>query len=167
MATARITPKMVAGHAQVNRCRTIGSFLAALAACLVVGATLFAPASASARAIGTIEIAQSGLPAGSRVDQPLRRGPSGAIESIDPTMEKGAGPRRCAAGTICVGKDQAYPSWSDALAQAARAQCRAECDVGLGVLRQRRDRSDPQRLSRRKLCRNHPWLDFPGRAGWT
>jgi hypothetical protein len=117
LGTATIAPDAVAGDADVSLRATTASLLAA-AAWLAGGAALFTLSSASAGNIGTIEIAQAGLPTGSRVDQPLRRGPSGAIEVIDPTKEKGAGPRRCATGTICVGKDQAYRKLSEALAVA-------------------------------------------------
>lgn len=74
--------------------------------------------SASAADIGSTEIAQAGLPEGSRVDQALRRGPNGEIEVIDPTKENGAGPRLCSGGTICVGKDQEFRRLSDAIAVA-------------------------------------------------
>ena len=48
----------------------------------------------------------------------MRRGPNGDIEAIDPTKEKGAGLRRCAAAAICVGKNQVYRTLADALAVA-------------------------------------------------
>lgn len=59
------------------------------------------------------------LPGGSRVDEPLRRGPNGDIEIVDPTARNGSGPRRCTKGTICVGKDQGYQGLSQAVAAAA------------------------------------------------
>jgi hypothetical protein len=64
------------------------------------------------------DIAQ-GLPKGSRVDQPLRRSPAGEVEIIDPKGQTQGGRRLCSPGTICVGKDQAHRSLSDALAAAS------------------------------------------------
>ena len=96
----------------------ITSAILAAAACLARAPPLVTLAPASAGSIGRAQFAQAGLPKGSRVDQPLRRGPDGEIEVIDPTKEKGAGPRRCAVGAICVGRDQAYRHLSDALAVA-------------------------------------------------
>ena len=49
---------------------------------------------------------------------PLRRGKNGQLELVDPTIEEGSGPRLCAKGTICVGKNQGYRSLSAALAVA-------------------------------------------------
>jgi Right handed beta helix region len=86
-----------------------------LAACLVAVPAV-RPEAASGADRGAMRFARSGLPEGSRVDRPLRRGPNGEIKIIDPTEEKGKGPRRCAAGAICVGRDQAYRKLSDALA---------------------------------------------------
>ncbi len=48
----------------------------------------------------------------------LRRAANGQIEVIDPTKQEGAGPSRCGAGTVCVGKGQAYASLGAALAVA-------------------------------------------------
>ena len=97
---------------------TIASLLVTAAACLAGAAPFSMLGPASATNIGMTEIAQASLPKGSRVDQPLRRGPNDAIEVIDPTKEQGKGPHSCRAGTICVGKDQAYRKLSDALAVA-------------------------------------------------
>jgi hypothetical protein len=115
------TLRIIAGRGRELRMSlrsTIASVLVTAMACLACGATVSMPRSASAGNIGTAEIAQAGLPKGARVDQPLRRGPNGEIEVIDPTKEQGKGPHRCRAGTICVGKDQAYRKLSDALAVA-------------------------------------------------
>jgi hypothetical protein len=97
---------------------TIACALGAAAACLACAATFAVLEPASAGNIARAKIAQADLPKGSRVDQPLRREPNGEIEVIDPTKEKGAGPRRCAVGAICVGRDQAYRHLSDAVAAA-------------------------------------------------
>jgi hypothetical protein len=64
---------------------------------------------------GTPQLPEAGAPVG-----PLRRGPDGQIEVIDPTAEQGKGARACGSGAICVGKDQAYISLAAAIA-AARA----------------------------------------------
>jgi hypothetical protein len=48
----------------------------------------------------------------------LRRGKNGQLEVVDPTEEQGAGQRLCAAGTVCVGPNQAYQTLSQALAVA-------------------------------------------------
>lgn len=69
------------------------------------------------------------LPSGSRVYEPLRRGPTGEIEIIDPTARSGLGPRRCTKGAICVGKDQAYQGLSQAVAVAAPGMT-IEVDAG-------------------------------------
>jgi hypothetical protein len=61
------------------------------------------------------EIAQGGLPQGSRVERALRRGPTGEVEAVDPTKEIGPGNGRCELGTICVGPGQAYRTLSDAV----------------------------------------------------
>jgi hypothetical protein len=72
-----------------------------------------------ARAAGS-EPAQGGpqLPQSSSTIGPLRRGPNGEIEVIDPTLERGKGARLCDKGTICVGAGQAYMNLEDALAAA-------------------------------------------------
>ena len=96
----------------------IVSALAAAAALLAPEIVTPVTGAAAARSADTIVLAQKGLPEGSRDIGPLRRGPSGQIEAIDPAKEQGAGPRRCAVGAICVGAGQAYHSLSDALAVA-------------------------------------------------
>jgi len=118
LVTAQIASNTVAGDVPVSRRATIAHFIVTAAAWFAGGAAVFSLPTASAGNIGAIEIAQANLPKGSRVDQLLRRGPDGRIEVIDPTKEKGAGTRCCAAGTICVGEGQAYRKLSDALAVA-------------------------------------------------
>jgi Right handed beta helix region len=58
------------------------------------------------------------LPEAGSLIGPLRRGLDGNVEVFDPTAEQGKGVRLCHNGTICVGKDQAFPSLADALTAA-------------------------------------------------
>ena len=86
---------------------------------LLLGAAFMFHSVASARAAeqgSGIEVAadQPSLPPPSTV-APLRRAPSGELETVDPTKEEGTGARRCSVGTICVGSDQAYQTLGAAL----------------------------------------------------
>ncbi len=95
--------------------------LAAVVMPLGILATQVVTAAARDASAPADAIAQAGgpsLPDAQSPIGPLRRGANGDIEIIDPTTEKGSGARLCDAGTICVGKGQAYPSLSAALAVA-------------------------------------------------
>src|ERR1700722_20882410 len=74
--------------------------------------------SALAESIDSCEIAQQGLPQSSQTVGPLRRGPNGEVEVVDPTKESGGGSGRCSADTICVGPAQTYRTLSQALTVA-------------------------------------------------
>jgi hypothetical protein len=97
------------------------TFLGRSAAARLIAAALAGvlPGGGMARAVG-VELAQTEpqLPEAPPPLGPLRRGPDGRIEIIDPTREQGNGAQLCDSGTICVGKDQAYGSLADAIAAA-------------------------------------------------
>ena len=86
----------------------------ALAAAFLSGTVLGCPGSPSP----TAALAQS-LPGGSGKVAPIRRGPDGHLEVVDPTKSvdpAGRGP--CAVGTLCVGPGHAYETLAAAAAVA-------------------------------------------------
>lgn len=101
----------------------LSCFLAIALSDTSANAAEFAPAPAD-----TPRVADGLSPIG-----PLRRGANGEIEVVDPTKEVGSGPRLCSAGTICVGKDQAYQTLSAALGVARKGDV---IEIGGGTYRE-------------------------------
>ena len=95
------------------RSRILSAFAAA--AYLLVGAVFVAPVFGG---VLGMKVAQIGLPEGPSISGPVRRGTNGQIETVDPTKQNGKDPRRCSAGSICTGPEQAYPTLTEALSVA-------------------------------------------------
>jgi hypothetical protein len=76
-------------------------------------------AAAAAGVPASADDAGPRLPPAPSITGAVHRGPNGELEVFDPTQEKGAAPRLCDKGAICVGPDQAFTKLSDA-ASAAR-----------------------------------------------
>jgi hypothetical protein len=61
------------------------------------------------------------LPSGSGIVEPLRRGPDGKIQKLDPTQTEGeAGRGACRTGTLCVGPGRAYATLARAVSAVRR-----------------------------------------------